>query len=77
MTDIQERGYTSPDVLVATDWVAQNLENPHRIERGSAPLSLAQAKERGSAEGMEFIFGVPREENLDLGELPLIETSAG
>ena len=29
------------------------------------------------AEGMELIFGVPREENLYLAELPLIEGSAG
>ena len=29
------------------------------------------------AEGMELIFGVPREENVDLAELPLIGNPAG
>jgi hypothetical protein len=29
------------------------------------------------AEGMELIFGVPREENVDLAESPLIENPAG
>jgi hypothetical protein len=29
------------------------------------------------AEGMELIFGDPREENLDLAEFPSIDSSAG
>jgi thiosulfate/3-mercaptopyruvate sulfurtransferase len=28
LTDIAARGYARPDVLVTTDWVAQNLQNP-------------------------------------------------
>ncbi|NDJ55272.1 MAG: sulfurtransferase [Chloroflexi bacterium] len=28
MTDITERGYSNPDILVSTDWVADNLDNP-------------------------------------------------
>ena len=27
MTDIASRGYSNPDVLVSTDWVADNLDN--------------------------------------------------
>ena len=26
MTDIASRGYSNPDVLVSTDWVADNLD---------------------------------------------------
>jgi thiosulfate/3-mercaptopyruvate sulfurtransferase len=28
MSDIKDRGYVNPDVLVSTDWVAENLDNP-------------------------------------------------
>ena len=50
MTDIQERGYTSPDVLVATDWVAQNLENPEIriIESNEDPLLYLLHKQRNA-----------------------------
>ncbi len=38
---------------------------------------LVEILRQREAEGVEFIFGVPREEDLDLAELPLIESSAG
>jgi thiosulfate/3-mercaptopyruvate sulfurtransferase len=40
MTDISARGYANPDVLVSTDWVAQNLNNPsiRIIESNEDPL---------------------------------------
>ena len=52
MTDIQERGYTSPDVLVATDWVAQNLENPEIriIESNEDPLLYPSGHIPGAVE---------------------------
>ncbi len=28
MSDIDNRGYANPDVLVSTDWVAEHLEDP-------------------------------------------------
>jgi len=40
MTSIEERGYTNPDVLVSTDWVAEHLndENVRIIESNEDPL---------------------------------------
>ena len=40
MTDIQDRGYARPDMLVSTEWVAQNLDNPNVriIESNEDPL---------------------------------------
>lgn len=40
MSDIAERGYTHPDVLVSTDWVAQHLDDPkvRIIESNEDPL---------------------------------------
>lgn len=40
MTDIQDRGYAQPDMLVSTEWVAQNLDNPNVriIESNEDPL---------------------------------------
>ncbi len=40
MPDIAERGYAKPDVLVSTDWVAENLNNPNVriIESNEDPL---------------------------------------
>lgn len=40
MPDIAERGYAKPDVLVSTEWVAQNLNNPNVriIESNEDPL---------------------------------------
>ena len=29
LADIAARGYAHPDVLVTTEWVAQNLKNPN------------------------------------------------
>lgn len=29
MSDIQSRGYANPDILVSTDWLADNLNNPN------------------------------------------------
>ncbi len=52
MTDIQERGYTSPDVLDSTDWVAQNLENPEIriIESNEDPLLYPSGHIPGAVE---------------------------
>ncbi len=52
MTDIQERGYTSLDVLVSTDWVAQNLENPEIriIESNEDPLLYPSGHIPGAVE---------------------------
>jgi thiosulfate/3-mercaptopyruvate sulfurtransferase len=40
MTEIQDRGYATPDVLVSTDWVAKNLNNPkvRIVESNEDPL---------------------------------------
>lgn len=40
MTDIANRGYANPDVLVSTDWVAEHLNNPNVriIESNEDPL---------------------------------------
>ncbi|MBI5669646.1 MAG: sulfurtransferase [Chloroflexi bacterium] len=40
MTDVTERGYVNPDVLVSTDWVAQHLKDPNVriIESNEDPL---------------------------------------
>lgn len=40
MTDIQDRGYVNPDVLVSTEWVAQHLDDPNVriIESNEDPL---------------------------------------
>jgi len=40
MTDIKERGYARPEVLVSTDWVAQHLSDPNVriIESNEDPL---------------------------------------
>src|SRR5688572_7364081 len=39
-TNIEERGYAKPDVLVSTDWVAQHLNDPkvRIIESDEDPL---------------------------------------
>lgn len=40
MTDISQRGYAKPDVLVSTEWLAENLNNPaiRIIESNEDPL---------------------------------------
>jgi thiosulfate/3-mercaptopyruvate sulfurtransferase len=40
MSDISNRGYANPDVLVSTDWVAEHLNDPHVriIESNEDPL---------------------------------------
>jgi thiosulfate/3-mercaptopyruvate sulfurtransferase len=40
MTDINQRGYAKPDVLVSTEWLAENLNNPaiRVIESNEDPL---------------------------------------
>ncbi len=40
MTDINQRGYAKPDVLVSTEWLAENLNNPaiRIIESNEDPL---------------------------------------
>ncbi len=40
MSDINSRGYANPDVLVSTDWVADNLNNPkvRIVESNEDPL---------------------------------------
>lgn len=40
MSDINERGYAKPDVLVTTDWVAQHLDDPNVriVESNEDPL---------------------------------------
>lgn len=40
MSNIAERGYAKPDVLVSTDWVAENLNNPNVriVESNEDPL---------------------------------------
>src|SRR5213592_1496778 len=41
LTDIAARGYAHPDVLVSTEWVAQNLKNPDiRIIESNEDLLL-------------------------------------
>ncbi|RMG75301.1 MAG: sulfurtransferase, partial [Chloroflexi bacterium] len=40
MSDIQERGYAKPDVLVSTEWLAEHLDDPNIriIESNEDPL---------------------------------------
>ena len=40
MSDIEKRGYSHPDMLVATDWVAQHLDDPQIriVESNEDPL---------------------------------------
>ena len=40
MSDIEKRGYSNPEMLVATDWVAQHLDDPQIriVESNEDPL---------------------------------------
>ncbi|QPC84868.1 sulfurtransferase [Phototrophicus methaneseepsis] len=52
MADINERGYTSPDVLVSTEWVAENLnnENVRIVESNEDPLLYPSGHIPGAVE---------------------------
>lgn len=52
MTDIQERGYAHPDVLVSTDWVAEHLNdaNIRIIESNEDPLLYTSGHIPGAVE---------------------------
>jgi len=52
MSDINSRGYSNPDVLVSTDWVADNLNNPdvRIIESNEDPLLYPSGHIRGAVE---------------------------
>jgi thiosulfate/3-mercaptopyruvate sulfurtransferase len=52
MTDISARGYTNPDVLVSTDWVAQHLSDPNVriIESNEDPLLYPSGHIPGAVE---------------------------
>lgn len=52
MADINERGYTNPDVLVSTEWVAANLdnENVRIIESNEDPLLYPSGHIPGAVE---------------------------
>ena len=52
MSDIAGRGYSHPGVLVSTDWVADNLDNPNVrvIESNEDPLLYASGHVPGAVE---------------------------
>lgn len=52
MSNIAERGYTRPDVLVSTDWVAEHLNDPNvrMIESDEDPLLYASGHIPGAVE---------------------------
>ncbi len=52
MTDIQQRGYAHPDVLVSTEWVAQHLKDPNVriIESNEDPLLYPSGHIPGAVE---------------------------
>ncbi len=52
MSDIASRGYTSPEVLVSTDWVAEHLEDPavRIIESNEDPLLYPSGHIPGAVE---------------------------
>jgi thiosulfate/3-mercaptopyruvate sulfurtransferase len=52
MSEIAERGYAVPDVLVSTGWVLQNLENPdvRIVESNEDPLLYSMAHIPGAVE---------------------------
>ena len=45
MSDIAERGYSCPEVLVSTDWVAEHLDDPgiRIVESNEDPLVYPRA----------------------------------
>ena len=52
MSDISERGYANSDVLVTTEWVANNLNNPdvRIIESNEDPLLYPSGHVPGAVE---------------------------
>lgn len=52
MSDISERGYTNSDVLVSTEWVANNLNNPdvRIVESNEDPLLYPSGHVPGAVE---------------------------
>ena len=52
MSDISERGYAHPDVLVSTDWVAEHLNDPkvRIIESDEDPLLYTSGHVPGAVE---------------------------
>ena len=55
MTDIASRGYSNPDVLVSTDWVADHLDDAsiRIVESNEDQLPLpVRAHHRGRAGGL-------------------------
>ena len=52
MSDITDRGYVTPDVLVSTQWVADNLNNPNIriIESNEDPLLYPSGHIAGAVE---------------------------
>jgi len=52
MSDITSRGYANPDVLVSTDWVAENLNNPNVriVESNEDPLLYPSGHIPGAVE---------------------------
>jgi thiosulfate/3-mercaptopyruvate sulfurtransferase len=52
MTDIKDRGYSKPDVLVSTEWVAEHLDDPaiRIIESNEDPLLYPSKHLPGSVE---------------------------
>ena len=52
MSDIKDRGYANPDVLVSTDWVAQHLDDPNVriVESNEDPLVYPSGHIPGAVE---------------------------
>lgn len=52
MSNISERGYTHPDVLVSTDWVAEHLDDPNvrLVESNEDPLVYPSGHIPGAVE---------------------------
>ncbi len=52
MTDLNQRGYANPDVLVSTDWVADHLDDPavRIVESNEDPLLYRSGHVPGSVE---------------------------
>ncbi|MEM1207012.1 MAG: rhodanese-like domain-containing protein, partial [Acidobacteriota bacterium] len=52
MTDIADRGYSQPDALVSTEWVAQHLDDPsvRFVESNEDPLVYPSGHVPGAVE---------------------------
>lgn len=81
MTDISQRGYASPDVLVSTDWVQQNLNSPNIrfVESNEDPLLYRSGHIPGAVE-VDWVRDLNdplRRDYIDKGRFESLMSSVG